>query len=552
MLIKTFKQLGNGQDWGVDLAMRPKGALAAVDAAQPAVMWSPEIWANRTSPIGATDSRWDALRPYETGLFAGQDASVNTSGATTHCLAWGASKTVDYETGNYMGNLQAGRVVYLQTQQTPIAVLVKRDSTRAPVLWANGQCLKLDGTGASTAITSVGVGRFVVDASNESNEYNAAGQLGEGIEYWAFFSGGSVSVATWAGGQAAGAQIASAFSAIRGAIIVDTAAASAVVTLVDTMPAGYGKQGSTALAANVATISGNKLLAGSGNAANQAGRNYVALIFSDAEALEAKAPALITKKKRAVYLPGRDVASYIDCGVSDATLKINGAISIEWYGVPFCPQGAGGADGAMITRGAGSWGAAGSASWGVEIFLTPMTSLHWQSAMLGIVTADRWGTSGSLEQCQWRTGTLGPLNSPVHWMITHNGIGLWKIYKNGKLVNQRNIDLTNTAISQGAGALPNIQSGAGHKTLIGARMGGAATAYLRALFMLARVYSRELSAEESVARFQIAALGASKSGDITSGLAEEWDAANAGGNLVPATVNSANNGTINYGSVITL
>ena len=552
MLIKTFKQWGNGQDWGVDLTIRPKGALAAVDAAQPAVMWSPEVWANRSSPLGATDSRWDAIRPYETGLFAGQDASVNTRGATTHCLAWGASKTVDYETGNYMGNQQAGRVVYLQTQQTPIAVLVKRDSTRAPVLWANGQCLKLDGTGVSTAITSVGVGQFVVDASNESNEYNAAGQLGEGIEYWAFFPGGSISVATWAGGQTAGSQIASAAGAIRGALILDTSAASAVVTLIDTMASGYGKQGSAALSANVATISNNRLLAGSGNTANQTGRNYVALIFSDSDSAEFKAPALVTKKRRAVYLPGRDIASYIDCGTSDATLKLNGAISIEWYGIPFFPQGGGGADGALITRGAGSWGAAGSASWGAAIFQTPMSSLHWQSAMLSIVTADRWGASGRLELCQWRTGTVGPLNLPVHWMITHDGAGGWKVFKNGKQVNQRNIDLSNTAISQGASALPNIQSGAGHKTLIGARMGGATTAYLRSAFMLSRVYSRELTPIEAITRFQIAALGASKSADVTSGLAEEWDAANAGGNLVPATVNSTNDGTIHYGSVLTL
>jgi len=552
MKISTYTYTGNGQENYKELGFKPKGAIIAADAAVPVAMWHPEFWCNRGGVIDAVESTFDGPRPGDTGLYVGQHATSNTLSATHHALAFGLSQSSDFETGNYMGNLQSGRVVNLQSSATPIAVLVKRDSGRAPVLYANGLCVKLDGTGVSTAITSLGAGHFVVDASNEANEYNAAGGLGEGIEHFAFFSGGSVSVAAWAGGQAAGSLAYAAPGNIRGVILVDTLGASAAVTLTDTMVAGYGKSGSAALSANAATISGTQLLLGSGNVANQAGRSYVAVVFCDKDVSPSQLPTIVTKKKRAIYLPGRDIASYIGCGTSDSTLKINGALTLEWFGVPSFLVGVGGADACLMMRGGGSFQTAGSASWGLDIFGTPQASLHWQNSIVHVVTGDRFGASGSLETCAWRTGTLTPNNLPVHLVVTHNGLGLWKFFKNGKLVNQRNIDLTNTAISQGGLAIPNIASGAGHTTVFGARMGGALAAYLRCLFINARVYSRELTTSEAYQRFAIAALGSTQSDVSSAGLAESWDAANAGGTLLPASVNAANNGTIVNGSVVTL
>ena len=553
MKIATGKQVGNGQEYQFSAGYRTSAAFAVSEAAQPAAVWSRDIWCNRTSLIGAVESAGDGIHPMENGIYSGQSAVSNTNGSVTHLTALARSKNVDFETGNYMGNQQAGRVVYLNESKTPIALLIKRDSNRAPVLWAAGVCVKLDGSGASTGVTSVAQGSFTVDASNETNEYVAAGGLGEGTEYWAFFDGGSAQVAQWSGGQAVGAVAVSAPGRIRHVVIVDTLGTAAAITITDTMAAGYGKQGSAALAAIGATIDGSRLTLSSG-AANTAGKSYVAVVLYDVDSdVVNPPPAIITKGKRAIWLPGRDIASYIDCGTSDATLKIAGAISIEYFGVPFFPQGVGVSDGGMISRGGGSFGAAGSVSWGLEIFQAQFASLHWQNTMMAVCVSDRWGISGSLTECHWRSGTMGPMNLPAHWLVTHNGTGGWKLYRNGGLVNQRNIDMTNTSISQsGVGVHPNIQSTAGHKTVIGARYGTSAVGFMRQAFMQASVYNRELSIAEAESLYAVTALGAAKSGDVTSGLAERWDASNAGGTFVPATVNSANNGTINYGSVITL
>ncbi len=552
MKITTFSALGNGQEKLIELGLKPKGSFVAVDAAVPTNIWNPDFWCNRSGGLAAVASYPDGPRPTLTGLYLGPEPSVNTVSVNSYGMVFGTTATVDYESGNYMGNLQAGRAVLLQKQATPIATLIKRDSNRAPVLLANGVCVKLDGTGTSTAITSFGVGRITVDDSNEANEYNAAGGLGEGIEHFTFFDGGSVAVATWSGGQAAGSLAYTAAGNIRGVLLVDTLGASPCVTLIDTMPAGYGKPGSSALAANVATLSGNRLLLGTGNSANQAGRSYVAVVFFDNETKIVQAPTIITKNKRAIYLPGRDIASSIGCGTSDATLKINGAITLEWLGVPMMPQGVGGSDACMMMRGGGTFQTAGSASWGLDIFQTPQASLHWQNSFVHVVTGDRFGASGSLETCAWRSGTLPPYSLPVLFHAVHDGLGGWMLVKNGVLVNQRNIDLTNIAISQGALAIPNIQSGAGHTTVIGARMGGALAAYLRCLFMSARVYSRGITLDECVRRTEIAAFGSNANDISSTGLAELWDASNAGGTLLPASVNSANNGTIVNGSVVTL
>lgn len=48
----------------------------------------------------------------------------------------------------------------------------------------------------------------------------------------------------------------------------------------------------------------------------------------------------------------------------------------------------------------------------------------------------------------------------------------------------------------------------------------------------------------------VAKFGEREATDITP--LEEWDAANASGASLPATINSANNGTITGGSVVTL
>ena len=74
---------------------------------------------------------------------------------------------------------------------------------------------------------------------------------------------------------------------------------------------------------------------------------------------------------------------------------------------------------------------------------------------------------------------------------------------------------------------------------------------LRMYLALARVYSAALTLTQVNARYQRAAKGVNTA-DVTAGLLEEWDAQNATGTTLPAGINSANNGTIVGGSIVSL
>jgi len=112
------------------------------------------------------------------------------------------------------------------------------------------------------------------------------------------------------------------------------------------------------------------------------------------------------------------------------------------------------------------------------------------------------------------------------------------------LVKQRQYNLVSKS-------LVNAVGGTGHKTVIGGRYNGSSIINsTRCDFLLARVYSEALSDINVAIRYAKASQGASA--DYTTNMAEEWDASNARGTSLPATVNAANNGTIVGGAIVRL
>ena len=560
MKIQTFKYVGNGQEQYIPLGFRPTGWFVFGDAAVSDCVGHIFAWCNRSNGMANEISVWSAGRPSDTGLYVGSHASCNQLGTTYYGCAIGDSSTVDYEVQNHIGNATAGRQILMQKQAQPLAAVFVRDATESKLLWMRktGTSVKCDGTGTGVGVTASSVGALTVDAGGECNKYNAASALGESHAPFYFFEGGSVDTIQWAGDGAAGRKLYTAPGPIKMVLWqLVSATGSTMRGTVDTMPAtGASKPTASALEAGTMVISGNTLSVGASPAnINGAGKTYEAIVFFDMGEAAKPAPALITKEKRAIWLPGRDIASNINCGAFDSSgLKINGALTLEWYGVLYPWPSASPLEQVIMSRhAAASGGSAGSCSWGLEMYNTQNVGLHWQSTMLNVCTSERFASTTDLSTSSWRTGIIPPFGKPAHWVVKHNGAGRWMLFRNGRLCHQRDIDMTNTTISQGAGSLPNIQSGSAHRTVLGARQGSAGIiCNARMLHILGRVYSRELTMDEVVTRFAIAALGSSKASDVTSGLAEEWDAANAGGALQPATVNSNNNGTINYGSVITL
>lgn len=560
MKIQTFKYVGNGQEQLIPLSFKPTGWFIFGDAAVSDCVGHIFAWCNRSNGMANEISTWSAARPAGTGLYVGSSVNCNQQGTTYYGCAIGDSATVDYEVQNHIGNATAGRQILLQKQAQPLAAIFVRDATESKLLWMRktGTSVKCDGSGMGVGVTASSVGALTVDAGGECNKYSAASALGESHAPFYFFDGGSIDTIKWVGDGAAGRSLYTAPGQIKMVLCqLTSATGSTMRATVDTMDAtGASKPTAAAIETGTLVISGNTLSVGSSPAnINGAGKTYEAIVLYDKDEASKPLPTLITKGKRAVWLPGRDIASNIDCGVADSSgLKINGALTIEWYGALFPFPSTSPLEQCIIARhGAVSGGAVGSCSWGLEILNTQNVGLHWQSTMLHACVSDRFGSQTDLSIAAWRTGILPPFGLPAHWVLKHNGAGRWMLFRNGRLCHQRDIDMTNIAVSQGSGALPNIQSGIGHRTTIGARQGSSGiTANTRMLHILGRVYNRELTMDEVATRFAISALGSSKSNDVTSGLAEEWDAANAGGNLVPATVNSANNGTINYGTVLTL
>ena len=157
---------------------------------------------------------------------------------------------------------------------------------------------------------------------------------------------------------------------------------------------------------------------------------------------------------------------------------------------------------------------------------------------MSAVTTSRVYFGSPIDQCSWRTGVIAPMG--VHqYGLVYRGGGEWELWIDGKIVKHRKL-ATDTAVSN-----------ASHKVGIGARWSGAAWVNpARLLLAGASVYSRALSADEMRTMYARDMLGSAA--DVTSGLAERWDVANASDTLLPAQVSSANNGTITLGQRVVL
>ena len=173
------------------------------------------------------------------------------------------------------------------------------------------------------------------------------------------------------------------------------------------------------------------------------------------------------------------------------------------------------------------------------------TGGDWDGIQIAWATHDRWqvpvnASPASLDPYPAYSGVLLGTGQLRHVMVTHDGAGGWALYVDGKLAKERKRDM------QASIGRANIAGGAGHKTVIGGRLRASTVDHTHNhQFRLGRIYASELSADDALKNFQ-AAYGLATA---TAGFVEEWDARNAVGASLPATVNSANNGTIVNGSV---
>ena len=540
MRIETGSYISDGNRRTIAVGFRPLQVFIKGDSTVNLAQRSTDTWVKRTNGLAGTASYLDGVGFFGENLVIGAAAEVNTSGVRYYWCAIGDDNSNDFEVLSYMGNGAAGHVVNLRQSKTPIAIITKRDSSATGVLKVPGAASVLaTGSAVAECFSDISAGSFTLNNVVNVNEYDSAGGLGEGIDSLVLYGGSNAKVVTWSSGTS-GQFIDCGGDPLAALIFrTDTTGVAAHFLTRDMYDAAPVTN--VAITANTATLAPGGIVLGSGTTL-RTGTFYAIVFCRKDTATKVSPPQIIVRDRKGVYLPGRGTAAQVDCGTSDATLKISGAITIEWYGIAWPDQYSSSVGVHLLERGVGPSATVGAYSWGIAAVQAQDTS--WSGAQLAAITTDQWAEVAPFDAAVWRTGILMPYGRPCHIVHVHEGNGRHLMYLNGVLVKQRRINLAT-----------NIASGAGHRTGFGMRRNTADAAWTQAQRMVilsGRVYATALSASQVASRFAREVMGSSES-DITGSLAEWWDARNASGTSMPASVNSANNGTISAsGRVITL
>lgn len=540
MRVAIGSYISDGNRRTIDLGFRPLQVFVKGNSTLNLAQRSADIWCARTNGLAGVESFLDGIGFFGESMEIGAAASVNTSGVRYYWCAVGDDGSDDFDLVSYLGNGQAGNVVTLPQRKTPIAVLTKRDSAAAGVLKVPGVAMaSATGSALAEGYSAVSEGSVTLNNVVNVNEYDSAGGLGEGIDTLALYAGSNAKVVSWSAGTSG--QFVDCGGDPMAALIFRTDTSGVPAHFVTRDMHDAAPVTNLAIAANTATLAPGGIVLGSGTTLRTGTFHAIVFCRKDTTA-KVSAPAIVVRDRKAVYLPGRGTAAQVDCGTSDATLKIDGAITVEWYGIAWPDQYSSTVGVHLLERGVGPAATPGAYSWGLAA--VQAQDFSWSGAQLAAIATNQWAEAAPLDAAVWRTGILMPWGRPCHIVHVHEGSGRHLMYLNGHLVKQRRINLAT-----------NIVSGAGHRTGFGMRRNTADTAWTQAqrmAIMSGRVYAAALTADQVAARFAREVMGSNEN-DVTTGLAEWWDARNASGTSLPASVNAANNGTISAaGRVITL
>lgn len=551
MSIQTDTFVGTGKTRFISLPFDPewvviRGNATGVNIAQKA----DGTWVDRMAYMSAFASVNSGIHinKGELGFWVGSNNDVNKNGTTFHYIALARSSSLAMTFANWHGNGLAGNVIDLLDQITPIAAFIKRDNALPGVWKTNASSASLsanNGTTVANAVTAFGAGAVTVGTASHTNELDGPNGVGEAVKGIFFGACSVVSVDSWTGDGTTNRTITLPFT--PKAVFIQ-APAAAMRMLTDTISPSVLTANSVvaALANEVRIVTNGIELISTAMNVNAAVVQYVAIGDHSDTVTPYVAPSI--SGRRSVFLAGRDVPSGIRCGTSD-TLSLAGAHSIEWFGAVEFEDRLRNKSSSMIVRGGGAKAVgdvAASFNWGLLLMAPDDFAQNWRGPQVGAICADRYVTGGDIRKT-WRTGILQNHNAATHWLVTHNGTGRWKLYRNGALIKTKNLDMTGTNL-----ALPNCAAISGAPTVIGATdSSGSLIGSQRMNFVAARLYGRELTKAEALARYLREALRMTAVTDV-SDFVEEWRADNASGNTLPATVNAANNGTIFGGSVLTL
>lgn len=551
---------GTGAALDVNLGWRPKFVIVKSESATQACWVTRHTWFGRAGHFTNTafEGSGTPLTITTTGFSVGTAADVNTGAAVYHYFA---IRDDGYEcilTRDHAGNTSASRTLDYFSGYSLAAAIFKRDNTQYPsITIPSGGAVLGDGSAATSCVINSD-GTITVGQGLDINVWS--GSSGESCVALGIVANHPAVYVTTYTGTAATKNITTPFDEIECFLAwprsTGTSQIGIMWTSTLTTAGHYFALGATAkvtTGASIASVTGGTITLGTIGGMNQNGKSYVLIAFRKNRAGGQTASGPTSRPLRSTKHVDLEASAYISCGTSD-TLKIDGAMTMEWFGA----HGETGVNGwtlgasandetkqaPLIWRGGGADGIAGNTSWGMFAGPNYNGSTVMQSVFVAVCNffdiPQVFGSYDLDANQPWVTGVSFPGNRLQHICVTHNGSGYWRVYVDGMLVKERNRDMLSASTPRA-----NIASGSGHTTVINGRKraGGTPdhTGY-RMGFYMARIYSRALTSGEVWQNYN--ALFNDNTLSVVTGYTEEWKASGATGSSLPATVSSANNGTI--------
>ena len=556
-LTGTYTGTGVAQTPLSSLPGKPTLVVVKADSASySAVFACSSNFIYRSDYFGATESTGGAITLTDTGFSVGTVGEVNANTVTYHYVVYidnGANGLIDV---SWHGNGVAGRTMDLLSGYDVAGAIIKRDSSQNCV-FAIKDYGAYDHNGAGGTYATINDdGTITLDGSALVNQWTDPG-LGEGTLGLGWINGSDVYAASYLGTGAA-RKVPLPWEPDFILVSPCGSTGASVQLWFSTLSAGqHVPAGTGAVSTGRFTEVGKSYITlSTADQVNKSGVRFFLFAIRKQRASSDYRPP----RRAPVYTKAIQLASggYIDCGTSD-TLKFDGAHTLEFFGALYPPSttifsAGSGADteankqNPIFCRTAGADNTAGNTSFALVAACqraggSGMRGGDWSGASLQWATYPKWAMPitplASMDPYPANSGVLITPGALHHIMLSHDGSGGWVLMIDGVARKERKRDMV-SAISQ-----PNIQGGTGHKTVFGARWTTAFEDAYGMQFRMARVYARCLTITEMQANWA-AIFGEATA---TPGWLEMWDAADATGSTLPATVSAANNGTITSGII---
>ena len=463
MRIATGQYTGTGSRVDVPLDFEPDVVFVfPAEASQPTAWKADLVWHGRSQRLDAGDSTYHLCRfggeRFEKfkglGFGALSSYSVNDRKYCYAAIRWNNSPAAAHT--SIIGNAVNGRQLLYTDGWTPDATLIKRDSPQPAIFTLTGLDPEQTTTTAGALAGSVAhiPGGVTLSGANQVNQ-NTPPALGEGIEHMAFRNSEAVTATEYTG-DGTGARalgFAAAFAMI--VPVSSSGPASVVVT-------PQGQRGVSGEAVSGFVAGANLTVPADYNAA---GVKYRVLAFRDT----------------AKPIEPQDVPIPASCGITAAgsearlspSFALSGPCALEFWGKPrsvfgskwFMP---------LLMSGAGADPSIGWSA-GLYGYAADPDGHSWAGAALRWIQHDRLARErvapyASINRYNLNSGIVQAIGDAVHIVLVHHGMGLWRLYINGKLAKEYDRSITQettfTTVDGGDGIARPLH-------LFGAMIGGA-------------------------------------------------------------------------------